>query len=236
MQKSQILLMSLSIFIAAGLGLVLGKQQKSEKMKIQVLRTYNVPEGRSEEIRGGLTHLFNQQTSPETAASAQTIGNTLVVKAPEGFQAGISDLVQSLEKQKNEKQGNVKLDYWVLTGEEGDSNEKTFDQLQSVLGSLSQVSGKKKFKVIEHLSSSAMSNMEMLIEGAEAKLKSQNKIQGDTVRVMVDMQSSFGKIKSIIQMKSGEFVVMGENAMKGSEHGVNSKINIYHILRAQVVP
>ena len=235
MQKSQILLMSLSLFVAVGLGVVLGKQQNTEKMKLPVLRTYVVPQGQSDEIRAGLTRLFDRQTSPETAASVQLVGNMLLVKAPESFQAGISDLIQGMGNGNSEIQGNVKLEYWLITGEDGESNEKNFEQLQPVLNSLTQSGEKKKFKIIEHLIANSMNLQEMQIEGAEVRLKSQNKIQKDAVHVMVDINSSFGKIKSFLKMKSGEFVVLGENAMRGSEHGVNPKVNVYHILRANVV-
>ncbi len=78
--------------IAIGLGYSYGTRQSGEGLRIPVVRSYNVPAGRADEVRNALNSLF--WTKDGEAGNAQVFGNGLVVvRAPEGFQAGVESLV-----------------------------------------------------------------------------------------------------------------------------------------------
>jgi hypothetical protein len=230
------------LILAIGLGVVLGKNSEAQKQTLSI-KTYDVPIDKAEEIRRTLSHLF---TNDHTDGSSQIFGNgSLVVKASESYQQGIAQLIDRLSKEKATAR-SVRFDYWMVRSEpQAVPANPGLDPLQTILGTITQSSGTKNFTLLEHLAFSTLNGRDVRIKGAMSEVKAKPFVRGDSLDVELKLNSraALGEVESSINMKSGEFIVVGQTIMQPNANalaedkvpGSNSK-DVFHIIRAEVLP
>jgi hypothetical protein len=230
------------LLLAVGLGLMLGKNFEAQKQAM-IIKTYQVPPERAEEIRRTLAALF---ASDRGDGNSQIFaGGTLVVKASETYHQGIAQLIDRVLKEKAPSR-SVRFDYWMVRAEPAAASKSTgLDPLQTVLDTISKSQGPRIFSLLEHLSFNTLNGRGVTIKGAisEISAKPLLRLQDMDVELKLRSKASLGEIESTVNMKSGEFVVLGQTVLQPKAQDLAedkittpSSKDVYHILRAEILP
>jgi hypothetical protein len=243
MQKSKTIWVVLALVATLTAGYFIGSRHSSE-VTAPVVKTYSLPSNRIDEVRDSLNRLFRQQNG-EALGVAQVFGNGLIlVRAPEGFQGGIKRLIEQLGSEKAPQRTAVRLDSWLVVGhEDKKSNLETLPLLSTALSAIDKLDGPRKYRVLEHISANAMSGQEVSIQGAAAEIRSSTtKIDNtDELALRLEFKSKLGQIKTDTQIKPGEFLVLGQNAVSQDSRIGDEKVaggvptNVYYIVRAELI-
>jgi len=236
MQRKSMILLAISVLVAIGIGYAVGIKRHSEDLNVGVVRTYTVPVEQADQIRNSLNSLFYLKDG-ESYGRAQVFSNgLLLVVAPQGYQQGVNRLVQKLAEEKPMPRTQIHFDYWLVVGQEDrSSNEKSFGALTPALETIVSLDGPRKFKVLEHLSDAASPNQEVKIKGYFAEVTTTASPASTYLNLRLDFHSSLGQLKSDSQLKPGEFMVLGQNAVDPKLKTVaTSAANVYYIVRAEV--
>ncbi|MGZ3721717.1 MAG: hypothetical protein ACXVA9_02225 [Bdellovibrionales bacterium] len=238
MQTKRFILVAVSVLVAIGLGFMIGSRRHSSDLMIPVVKTYMVPVDRTEEIKTQINKLIEGGV-PETNGRAQVFSNGLmIVRAPEGFQRGIGQLIEQLEKVKSLPRQTVHIDCWIVTGQEDKvSNAESIAVLALPLAAIAKLDGPRKFHVLEHFGTNSISGQETKIKGAVAEVISTPFLNGEGLSVKMDIRGKLGELKSDAQAKQGEFLILGQNSadslVKDGKIN-NGSMNVYYILRADL--
>jgi hypothetical protein len=249
MEISRIIFGIIALAAVGGIGYETGARHQPPDPNVPIVRTYKVPPQRAEEIRGTLSKLFWQKDSDGSLGSAQAFGNgLLIVRAPEGFQSGIGNLVYRISQDPvaPPERGSVHLDYWLAVGEPGGkSNSESMGTLSQVLSSIEALDGPRKFRILEHLGTNSTDLNETSIKGNLVEMKSRARIvEPDQVALDLYIHSKLGEVKATTSAKSGEYIVLGENAVLDDPEllkhlklpsGVGeNQPNAYHVIRVEL--
>lgn len=226
-----------SVVVAIAIGYVVGTKKNEDETKGWVVRSYQVPPARAEEIKSALNRVFWVKND-ESAGAAQVFGSGLMlVRAPMGIQTGVASLIDQLTAEKQTKRTSVRMDYWLVVGsEEKTSNATSLPSIQKALEGISEVDGARNYRVIEHLSSNSNSGQEIEIQGSRSKVKTQVNNRDDGYTLRLEYQSDLGKVKTDTQLNAGEFLVLGQNAVDEkvpADRKFPPGTNVYYIVRAQ---
>ncbi len=246
MENSKRFFVMVSVLIALVLGFILGNRQNTEKLKQPVVVSYSVPAERADEIKNQLNKIFYQNTNEPPLGTAQVIGGgTLLVRAPEAFQAGIGQMMSQLSTLTVKARMSIHIDYWLITGEESkQSNGASFGPLSTVLGSIEKYDGARKFRVLEHLASNALDGEKSRVRGSIADMENMASLSNEHIYLQSRANSGFGEVNSNTQVNSGDYIVLGENSLKPSDVKLHDdkKIsgsqdahptNVYHVLHVE---
>ena len=205
------------------------------------VKTYVVPADRVDEVKTSLNRLFAGKDG-ETSGNAQVFGSGLMlVRAPEGYQKGVAQLIDQLGSEKPRPQTTIHLDYWLIAGQEDKkSNIDAIPALSNVLSTIDKLDGPRKYRILEHLSSNSTSGGEVAIHGAAVESRSIAWMMNESVRIRLEFHSKMGDLKTDTQLKPGEFLVLGQNAIGPDARIGDEKVvkgaptNAYYVVRAEV--
>lgn len=240
MQARKTALAVVCLVIALAIGFVWADRREKNKNEL-VVRTFNVPANRAEEVRHVLSRLFWQRNGEEQAG-VQVFGNgLLVVRAPEGFIRGIEQLINNMDNEKPLERAKIKMEYWLVLGEEAPSSSKPGGEISTVLDTIEKADGPKRFRVLEHLGVNTAANEEVKLKGSVVEWLGVASLKSEEIQLQLDLKSRVAEFKGRTQSKPGEFIVLGQNAVPAGEKLANgsmvmpSHANAYHILRATVL-
>jgi hypothetical protein len=238
MNTSKTIWITLALALAIGFGYFVAEKTGTEST-VPVIHSYSVPAGRAEEIKNALNKI--------TEASAQVFGNsTLIVKGTPTYQAGIARLLGQIEAQKSIPH-TIHFDYWLVRGEDAaQSNAEKVRPLTSVLETINQAQGPKKFTLLEHIGFNSLDHREVVVQSVWAEVKDVSKVLDDSIEILTDIKAhSLGELKINTQVKPGEFVILGENGIQSEgtklsgvaaiPDGDHRSSEVYHIIRAEIV-
>ena len=243
MQSKKMIWVVVSLIAAIAVGFLAGSRRNAESVTATLVKTYNVPFDRAEEVKNSLNHLFSQKDG-EMLGSAQVFGNgVMLVRAPEGFQRGVEHLIEQLGTEKTPQRIAIRLDSWLVVGQEDKkSNIEMFPALSTVLSAIDKLDGPRKFRVLEHLSSTGMSGQEVKIKGTAAEVTSMAfTVQtNEALGLRLDFKSTLGNLKTDTQIKAGEYLILGQNAVDPGTSSEQQKIagghptNVYYVVHAEI--
>jgi len=241
-----------AIVIAVVLGFVICKS-KHENTETWELRSYEVPPERANEVRDVLDGIFFEKNN-DTRPVVRLFGNgLLLVRAPNGIQSGISELVASAIKQPPTKKQTVRTDYWLVAAVDADKGELAPPGLKDVFTSIEKSTGSGKFRVVEHLSSLGVSGQQAIVKGSIAENKITGNSRGENVELKIQVNSALGDVQLNTIVKAGETLVIGQNGVlpgAWSTHvsgpmstlldnliGKNRQrpIDVFHIIRTELI-
>lgn len=237
MHNRRIGLMIFILAAALGFGYLLGERKSQGGGEALVVRTYAVPPERAAEMKHSLNRLFFQKDGEAPSGSAQVFGSGLMmVKAPGNFQQGIERLVKDIGNEKEHKRDSIRLQYWLISGEEGKAANQNFGVLEPVIEAIQKVDGERRFKIQENLATVLVSGSKAKGEGAFTEIEFTAGQQGEKINLELQARSKLGKLESSTQIVPGEFVVLGQSAMRanGKDTGVPGT-NVYHVVRAEIL-
>lgn len=248
MQRGKFYLMVTGSLVALALGYLVGTRRGGELPTAPVMKSYQVPAERANEVRNALNNIFWQGKDDTRMGHAQLFnGGILLVRAPEEIQAGVGQLIQQLSTQKQPKVSNIHIDYWLVTGDESrQSNTEKFKELSPVLSSITKADGPRAFRILEHLASNSISGQKVILKGSIVDSKLTAGLVDGHISLDTDLRSAFGDVESSTRLGSGEFIVLGENSIKPQDVKLRDddkfkgepdqkQINVYHILHAELL-
>src|SRR5690349_3846052 len=107
MHTRKYLLAAVSLLAAGAIGFVMASR-RIESLNTPVVRTYQVPVDRADELKNHLNHLLWTKDNGD-GGSAQVFGNGLVlVRATLGYQQGVQTLIEKLATQPPEPRKRVR--------------------------------------------------------------------------------------------------------------------------------
>ncbi len=242
MQRNRIIWVAVSLAAAITAGFLIGSRHSSESNTASVVKTYTVPSDRADEVKNSLNRLFSQR-SGELLGSAQVFGNGLMlVRAPEGYQTGVDRLLEQLGSEKPRQHSAIRLDYWLVIGQEDKkSNTEVVPALSAVLKAIDALDGPRKYRVLEHLSSNSMSGQEVRIKGSASEATSVAVLSNESLALRMEFKSRLGEVKTDTQIKPGEYLILGQNAVDPQVRvgdviiASGGPTNVYYIVHAEIV-
>jgi len=194
------------------------------------LRSYTVPEGfdRAEwrdMLRGALA-LGDRKIGGVRVGP----GNTLVVTAPRGVQAGIAELLKELESRgpvARPGPGSVSVNYWVLVGRPlasgdpgspvriGSGRRNILEKLSPVMDQIASAQGPMEFHLLEQLRLTSIDDSrEAEMRGRYVQL-SQRVMKDDSGQRLADISISMSahNLESRVKIEPGKFVILGQTAL-----------------------
>lgn len=208
-----------------------------------VLRSYEVPNGGAQQLRGSLKDLF--WFGGDAKDASKFVGRVdvspdgrLLVLAPESVQAGVKTLVDNLKASPVKAPGTVRIDYWVVTGTAGQSGAlpAALNEVAAALKEVEHNDGPMNFTLVEKLSVSTLSNERGSVEGRDTRIDQfASVVDGDVVADLDIARLAVGqKLRTRVRIKPGVIAALGSAGM--ATHDSNATpATIYFIVRAAQV-
>lgn len=239
MQSRNLWLAAICLIAVGLLGYIIAGK-RAENQSTNVVRTYKVAPERADEIRQTLRGLFKRGDDMPLASVQTYSGGLLLVAAPKSLQTGIANMIEQIEEMKAPQRAQLKTEYWLVLAEEGASNSASFKDLGKALSALEQADGPKRFRTLEHIRALSSNREEFFSKGQFGEIKGTLNMRDGMIWAMFAMNSYFGELKSNMELKPGEFTILGQNAVKeGERTGIKTTAsagsNVYHIIRTEIV-
>jgi hypothetical protein len=195
----------------------------ADEPAVHVLKTYKLPPGHEKSV----ARLLSASSYPiaiVTDKGAQTqfvrvnpqlTGNGyMVLSAPEGIHAGVSELIATLEKAPAEAPTpSIEVTYWLVLGypaAEADlSKAPEIAEALKALGNL----GPMRFQPLETLRVASVDGEESMVEGQYATIHQTAAVDTGTIqlklRIAVHGAEHDAHVETVLGVKPGQFAVLG---------------------------
>ncbi|MFT3712950.1 MAG: hypothetical protein QM817_35305 [Archangium sp.] len=207
-----------------------------------VLRSYDVPNGGAQRMRGVLRELL--WFGSDGKDSNKYIGRAdvgpdgrLIVLAPESVHEGVKALVANVTANPVKEPGTVRLDYWVVSGVPGKA-EAPAGNLQEVAPALTEVEkndGPMAFTLVEKLTVSSLSNERGSVDGRDTHVRQFTNVMADEITADIDLERFGQKLATRVRIKPGVLTVLASAGMTtrgDSKDAPQDNRNIYFLVRA----
>jgi len=241
MQRSKVIWIVVSLVAAIAVGFTVGTKKNQEHSDAPIVHTYKMSFEQADNFKNMLNRLFSQQSAAPVASAQALSSGALIVRAPESMMVGLDEMIAHLEKQLPLDRKTIRLDYWVVLGEPAKtSNTSSLTAISTPLGAIDKLDGPRTYRILEHLSSSSISDHEVQINGSVARITAMAMTRTDNLLLRLEMRSRLGEVKSDTQGKPGEFIVLGQSALEpgisiGNQKVANGPANVYYIVRPEYV-
>lgn len=179
-----------------------------------IMRTYEVPNGRAEELRSVLrTALSMGNDHPPRGRVSRLDDNRIVVVAPPSIQAGVAELCRDFEGQEARPAPiTVGVDYWIVkaTPAPEGSAEELPGPLESVATEILR-DGPAHLSLLEHLELSSTPHEWSHVEGRAARLRQRFSRYEDRLimNLQFEMSDSPSKVETSVAVEPEKFLVLG---------------------------
>lgn len=204
-----------------------------------ILRTYEVPPSRAEEVASVLSHaLRTNKDTPNRGTVNRLDDGRLVVLASRAVQEGIAQTCADLVKRPAPPApATVELSYWLVVGSNADSNnsEPPPPLLQPALEQITKQDGVSNFSLIEATRIASLSTARGATRSGATEYEQRATVVGKTILADVDIESQGTSLETRISLNPGQLVVLGQSYVKrpGAD-GVRGK-RLYYIVRGEIL-
>ncbi len=200
-----------------------------------VMRTYEVPAGRSDELEQVLKSAMSMgRDQPPRGRVDQLHDGRLVVVAPESIHAGVAQLCLDFQGQPEPPPPTtIPIDYWVVRAQRGETADA--GALPAELEGVAQeilVDGPAKLTLVEHLRLASSAHDFAKVEGRYAKVQHRFSPRGDRLVANIDFETrrSDSQVESTLSIEPETFVILG---VGGDGDDSVEDASLYYVLRAQ---
>lgn len=179
-----------------------------------VLRTYDVPAGSAQRLRGALMEVFkvgfSDKDTPTFAGRADvTPDGRLLVLAPEAVQEGVKGFVASIAKAGSKGPEAVTLTYWVVTGVAGaEQKEPMPAELEGALAEVRKADGPQAFTLVERLSLSSGSGEWAKLMGRDTSVDQWVTATEHDVTADLRLERPGQRVSTRVRLAPGKLVVL----------------------------
>jgi hypothetical protein len=234
MSRRRIVVLTLAILLALGLGYMLGGERNfGDSLTI---RTYPVPAENGDDLRRALSNLFYTAKDKPRDANVELVNNNLlVVKAPRQLQRDVAKFIAEFAKTSKTKTP-IKFELWVIEAVEGIGNGSTMGEIQAPLEALTGAD-KKTFTVKDHLILESVEFESAEARGPSATIKVYDaRVVGD--RIQAEIRSSYDHNSSSevhVNLLNEGFTVIGSGHASQQPGSKEPKKETFSIIRATVL-
>ncbi len=182
-----------------------------------VLRTFEVPAGQAQRIRGVLMQVLWIGSEGKDAqkyvgrADVTPDGRLLVLATPE-LQEGVKALVDSLAKNPPKEPESVTLTYWVVTGVPGSEQTKPLpEEVQPALAEVRKADGAQDFSLVERLSVSSLAAERGTLNGRDTSVEQWVTSSGNELTADVRLERFGQKLNTRVRLAAGKVLVLASS-------------------------
>ncbi len=206
-----------------------------------LLRTYEVPAGQTDRLKGVLARVLQKEGNVERLP-----GDVLIVAAPAHIHEGIAALIKDGPGLEASARQSITLDVWLVAGTfdaammpDASTSDKRLDGLSKELDVIRQSDGFEHFTLLDHVQL-------VTLDGERGQAESQiieelaqtASVQGDRVEARVMLKATFTEggrprgLDTVLRLERDESIVLGQagyevDGVKGS---------VFYVVRASVQP
>lgn len=213
-----------------------GSERKSQAAEV-VLRGYEVPAGRAEELArvlsGAMPRDANNQGIARVTSSPD--GRVLVVGS-RAIQKGVESVLAQAAKHPADPPPTVDMSYWLVTARSAaKSGETTADleEIETALEAIRKSDGPMEFTLMEKIRLASMSDEHADGRGGYVeRFEQRASVSGGKViaDVMIDAMG-VPQIRTRVQLAPDQFMVLGESSLSDPK---NPGTRLYYIVRPTV--
>lgn len=207
-------LVVLSFFSACDFGAARRPSAPGEGM---VLRTFEVPAGQGQRVRGVLMQVLSLgadgKDAPKYAGRADVTpdGRLLVLASPE-VQEGVKALVDSLSKNPPKDAEAVTLTYWVVTSAPGvEQTAPVPPELEPALAEVRKAEGAQNFTLVEKLSVTSLSGERGALSGRDTSVDQWVSATANDLTADVRLERFGQRLNTRVRLAPGRVVVLASS-------------------------
>lgn len=211
-------------------------ERKAEASEV-VLRGYDVPAGRAEELARVLSGAMPRDASNNQIArvTSSPDGRVLVVGTL-GIQKGVEGVLAEAMKHPASPPPTVDMSYWLVTGRSAAKSGETSADLKEVgtaLDAITKVDGPMEFTLLEKVRLASMSDERA--EGRSGRVDRFEQVASVSAgKVIADVTIDVvgvPMIRTRVQLTPDQFLVLGESSLDDPK---NPGARLYYIVRPAV--
>lgn len=189
----------------------------SDPADAMVLRTYEVPPGSAQRIRGALMEVFKfgfvEKDAPRYVARADvTPDGRLVVLASEQVQDGVKRFVESVAKNPPKGPESVALTYWVLSSVPGaEQKEPIPSELVPALDEVRKADGAQAFTLVEKLTLSSVSGEWAKLNGRDTSVDQWVTASATEMTADVRLERAGQRLSTRVRLAPGKLAVLASS-------------------------
>ena len=213
-----------------------GSERKSQAAEV-VLRGYDVPAGRAEELSrvlsGAMPRDANNQGIARVTSSPD--GRVLVVGS-RAIQKGVESVLAQATKHPAAPPPTVDMSYWLVTATSAaKSGETTADlkEIETALEAIRKVDGPMQFTLMEKIRLASMSDERGQGRGGYVeRFEQRASVSGGKVIADILLDAlGVPQIETRVQLAPDQFMVLGESSLSDAK---NPGTRLYYIVRPTV--
>jgi hypothetical protein len=228
------------------------KAEPAQEAEQPVLKSYKVPERLASEVEQ-ILHSLLFYSEPKIGNARLTPDGQLLVLAPKSFHNGVEDFIEQIKKNNPAPSPSVEVNYWIVAGREAKTPAKLdeFNRIKPALETIQNNQGDMEFKLLDHVVlTSSNQGTPTHVEGAIVRINQMFSAYSDgslsiqpSIELMRTARGDILSIKTDIETKSGELVVLGQSSQdffgrpifeqQKDEKDVE-RVNVYYIISADV--
>ena len=198
-----------------------------------ILRTYEAPPGRAEEMASVLQRVFaGPRELPPLAKARAMDGDRVLVVAPAGIHEGVEHLCAQLNRQGSVPARSVAISYWLVHGTPAEHTDASAaPEIDAALQEIAAATGPTTFTVFERATLASTLNAQGKTSGARAAFEQVATAHegGIVADIEIELRTAPGRLETRISVQPGKTVVIGQNGMEGDD------ARLFYVLRAELV-
>jgi len=200
---------------------------------IPIMRTYEAPAGRAEELASVLQRVLSSPPDMAPIGKARAMdGDRVIVVAPAGIHTGIEHLCAQLEQRGSAPARSVEITYWLVHAKPAEHTDvSAAPEIEAALQEIAATAGPTAFTLFERATLSSMLNAEAKTSGARAEFEQVATAheRGIVADVDISLRTASGRLETRISVQPGKTVVIGQNGVEGDD------ARLFYVLRAELV-
>ncbi|MEM6992121.1 MAG: hypothetical protein AAF721_16545 [Myxococcota bacterium] len=201
-----------------------------------VLRTYDAPPGRADELASVLQRVLLRGDEAPLGRATALEGDRVLVVAPDSIHEGVETLCGRMSAKPPSTATSVQLSYWVVLAQPAEAADTAaVPELGSVLDEVVAQMGPAKFSLAERASLTSMLNARGESKGPTAEFAQTVTAREDGVvaDLKIDVRQHQGphaELRTRISLDSGQTAVVGQNGLPGDDGA-----RVFYIVRAELI-
>ena len=198
-----------------------------------IMRTYEAPPGRAEELAGVLQRVLSNAPDLPALGKARAIdGDRVLVVAPAGIHEGVQHLCAQLEQRGNVPARSVAISYWLVYATPAEQTDvSAAPEIEAALQEIAAAAGPTSFTLFERATLVSMLNSEAKSSGARAEFEQVATAHEGGIVADIDilLNGKHGRLETRMSVPPGKTVVIGQNGVEGND------ARLFYVVRAELV-
>jgi len=178
------------------------------------MRVYKVPKDYADNARWAISVLLKRDDKKDFGRAEIAGNGELLVSAPESFQQGVQDFVDSLAKAPPLPltKRSYKLHCWLVLGRPvaSESNAAKFGDLMPALTEINKAQGPYQFLMAEQLEGNGLLKEELKIKGSLVTLTIKPWLNGNDLESQLNVDVNGNDIRAKVMIPPGNLLVLGQ--------------------------